>query len=71
MLSEQVQYQGKAGILNWIFKMVFLEILASVNQADFILIVTLWNSHVKNSIFNFRIVYQECQTLQLNVSMQE
>ena len=33
MLSEQVQYQGKAG--NLIFKMAFLEILASANQAGF------------------------------------
>ena len=31
MLSERVQYQGKAGFFNEIFKMVFLEILASAN----------------------------------------
>ena len=31
MLSEQVQYQDEAGFFNLIFKMVFLEILTSVN----------------------------------------
>ena len=31
MLSEWLQYQGKAGFFNWIFEMVFLEILAIAN----------------------------------------
>ena len=35
MLTEWVQYQGKAGFLKRIFKMVFLEILSSVNWAGF------------------------------------
>ena len=40
MLSEWVNYQGKAGFLNWSFKMVFLLILASTNQGIFAWAVT-------------------------------
>ena len=35
MLSKLAQYQGKAGLYKLNFKMVFLEILASVNNASF------------------------------------
>ena len=43
MLSEWLQYQGKAGFFNWIFKMVFLEILASANKLGFAQAVTFDN----------------------------
>ena len=35
MLGKWLHYQGKAGFFNWIFKMVFVEILASANKVGF------------------------------------
>ena len=40
MLNEWVQYKGKAGFFKWIFKIVFLKILASKTRRVYAQTVT-------------------------------
>ena len=61
MLSEWLQYQGKAGFFNWIFKTVFLEILEVRTRR-----VLLRRSHIEYFVI-FWTPYSQYRTVKNEV----